>query len=108
MRLQEDQKPKHKASVDLSEVMTIGEAATYLNCHRTTLYRLVKVGEVPAFRLGGSWRFLRSEINKWIGERRVWPSEGPVNPNGRGFSKRDRKAKRQASKTPAAEVIGPH
>ncbi len=59
-----DRKPTHKASVDLSEVLTIGEAAAYLNCHISTLYRLVKAGEVPAFRLGGSWRLLRSEINQ--------------------------------------------
>ncbi len=110
MRLQEDQKPKHKASVDLSEVMTIGEAAAYLNCHATTLYRLAKSGEVPAFRLGGNWRFLRSAINKWIGQKHVQPPEKTVQkaPDGRGFSKRDRKPKGQASKTPAEDAISAH
>ncbi len=78
MKVRGDQKPRQKASVDRSAVMTIGEAAAYLHCHPTTLYRLAKAGKVPAFHLGGNWRFLRSAINKWIAERRVQPSEEPV------------------------------
>ncbi len=110
MKLREDQKPKHKASVDLSEVITIGEAAAYLNCHTTTLYRLAKSGEVPAFRLGGSWRFLRSATNKWIGQKHVQPPEKTVQraPDERGFSKHDRKPKGRGSKTPVGDAIVAH
>jgi len=46
--------------------MTLAETAEYLNCHYSTLYRLIRDRDLPAFRLGGSWRFLRSEIEQWI------------------------------------------
>jgi excisionase family DNA binding protein len=59
------------ASVDESRVMTLRAVAAYLNCHVSTIYRLVKAGQLPAFRLGigdsrGEWRFLRSDIDAWI------------------------------------------
>jgi excisionase family DNA binding protein len=47
-------------------MMTLHEVAEYLNCHYGTIYRLVRAGDFLAFRLGGSWRVLRSEIEKWI------------------------------------------
>ncbi len=54
---------------DQSKVMTIAEVADYLNCHYGTVYRLVRGRELPAFRLGGSWRFLRSDLEQWIASR---------------------------------------
>ena len=54
---------------DQSKVMTIAEVADYLNCHYGTVYRLVRGGDLPAFRLGGSWRFLRSDLEQWIARR---------------------------------------
>ena len=49
-----------------SEVMTIREVADYLNCHLNTAYRLVNDRKIPSFKLGNDWRFLKSEIEKWI------------------------------------------
>jgi len=46
--------------------MTLHEVAQYLRCHESTVYRLTKRGEIPAFRLGAEWRFLRSKIDQWI------------------------------------------
>jgi excisionase family DNA binding protein len=62
---------------DTSEIMTTREVANYLNCHYSTIFRLVRDGVLPVFRLGGDYRFLRSEINRWIVERQVSPSEKP-------------------------------
>lgn len=52
-----------------SKVMTLAEVADYLNCHYGTIYRLVRGGDLPAFRLGGSWRFMRSDLEQWIASR---------------------------------------
>ena len=49
-------------------VMTVRELAWYLDCHPTTIYRLLRLHEVPAFRLGGDWRFWRDTIDEWIEE----------------------------------------
>jgi excisionase family DNA binding protein len=46
--------------------MKLDRVADYLNCHKTTLYRLIRSGELPAFRLGGGWRIRRSNLDEWI------------------------------------------
>ena len=49
-----------------SDIITIRELATYLKMAEKTLYRLVAEGSVPGFKVGGAWRFRKSEIDKWI------------------------------------------
>jgi excisionase family DNA binding protein len=52
-----------------TDVMTIRELAVYLKMAEKTLYRLAAEGAVPGFKVGGSWRFRKSEIDKWIKEQ---------------------------------------
>ncbi len=47
-------------------VLTIRELAIYLKMAEKTLYRLAAEGTVPGFKVGGSWRFRKSEIDRWI------------------------------------------
>jgi len=49
-----------------SEILTLEEVATYLKAGKRTVYRLAQRGEIPAFKLGGTWRFRRSELDSWI------------------------------------------
>jgi len=49
-----------------TDVITIRELAAYLKMAEKTLYRLAAEGTVPGFKVGGSWRFRKSEIDKWI------------------------------------------
>jgi excisionase family DNA binding protein len=46
------------------EVMTVPEVAQYLHCHPSTIYRLLKRGELPAFKVGSDWRFKAEEIER--------------------------------------------
>ncbi len=65
-------KPRTAPSrMEFSPVMTIREAAALLHCHTSTLYRLAKSGQIPAFRLGGSWRFTWEGLERWM--RRTSP-----------------------------------
>ena len=48
------------------EILTLAQAADYLRCSTNTVYRQARSGEIPAFRLGGSWRLMRSELDNWI------------------------------------------
>ena len=52
-------KPEPEAGRDDRDrdVITLREAAEYLNCHYGTIYRLVRVGDFPAFRLGAAGGF---------------------------------------------------
>ncbi|MCW7556029.1 helix-turn-helix domain-containing protein [Endozoicomonas gorgoniicola] len=48
------------------EIFTIKELADYLKVNERTLYKLATDGSLPAFKVGGSWRFQRASIQKWI------------------------------------------
>lgn len=49
-----------------AEIMTIREVATYLKVNDRTIYRLLSAKQLPAFKVGGSWRFRRADIDSWI------------------------------------------
>lgn len=50
------------------EILTLEEVADYLKAGKRTVYRLAQKGEIPAFKLGGTWRFRRLELDIWIAE----------------------------------------
>jgi len=47
-------------------IMTIGEVADYLKVTERTIYRLAGAKQIPAFKVGGSWRFSKMDIDRWI------------------------------------------
>jgi excisionase family DNA binding protein len=53
----------------MNTVMTLEEVALYLQVHPSTIYRLLRRHELPAFKLGSDWRFKQDSIDRWISER---------------------------------------
>ena len=53
------------SSID-NAIMTIGEVADYLKVTQRTIYRLAGVKKIPSFKVGGSWRFSKADIDAWI------------------------------------------
>lgn len=53
-------------STDESEILTIKQVAYYLKVTERTIYRLSASKQIPAFKVGGSWRFSRADIDSWI------------------------------------------
>lgn len=51
------------------DILTIREVAEMLKLTEKTAYRLVSDGEIPGFKVGGSWRFSRKELEKWVTEQ---------------------------------------
>lgn len=49
-----------------SEILTLKDVAEYLKVAEKTVYRLAGDGKLPAFKVGGSWRFRRVDIDRWI------------------------------------------
>ena len=45
------------------------ELALYLKLAEKTAYRLASEGKLPGFKVGGTWRFRRVEIDAWIQEQ---------------------------------------
>ena len=48
------------------EIMTLKEVAEYLKLAEKTAYRLAAEGKLPGFKVGGSWRFKKEDIESWI------------------------------------------
>jgi len=48
------------------EILTTKETCDLLKTKRLSLYKLVKDGEIPAFRMGRAWKFERSAVEAWI------------------------------------------
>ncbi|NGZ98433.1 MAG: DNA-binding protein [Nitrospira sp. WS110] len=49
--------------------MTATETCRYLTITQRTLYRYLKSRQIPAFKLGNEWRFVRSDLEQWIRDR---------------------------------------
>jgi excisionase family DNA binding protein len=50
--------------------MTVRDVAAYLNVDEKTIYRLVIKGDLPGFKVLGSWRFQRPDLEAWIADRK--------------------------------------
>lgn len=48
-----------------ARVMTVQDVSAYLRVHPSTVYRLLKRNELPAFRVGSDWRFNVEAIDLW-------------------------------------------
>ena len=46
-------------------MMTLDEAAEYVDLSRTTIYRYVRNGSIPVYRVSGRWRFYQTELDEW-------------------------------------------
>jgi excisionase family DNA binding protein len=54
--------------------LTVPELSKYLHVHKTTIYRLLRKGKLPGFRLGsvgGDWRFSVDAIQQWQRDQSV-------------------------------------
>ena len=53
-------------STSEGEILTIKQVADYLKVTERTIYRLAAAKKIPAFKVGGRWRFSRADIDSWI------------------------------------------
>jgi excisionase family DNA binding protein len=52
-----------------SEILTVMDVARFLRVPKSTVYKLARVGELPASKIGKHWRFLRGDIHEWLRTR---------------------------------------
>lgn len=69
-----------------SPVWTVRQVAEYLRVSERTVYRMAERGEMPAFKVGDTWRFRREDIAAWI--------EQQQRERGAGASAKGRRGKR--------------
>lgn len=58
-------------------VLTIREVAELLKINEKTVYKLAADAKIPGFKVGGSWRFDRATIARWIEKGAVPANDGP-------------------------------
>jgi excisionase family DNA binding protein len=54
---------------DDRDILTVKEISDLLRLHPATVYRLVKQGKIPSFRIGSEWRFRKDVILRWMAQR---------------------------------------
>jgi len=46
--------------------LTVEEVARQFGVNTTTVYRLAQNGKLPAFKVGGQWRFSPDMLENWV------------------------------------------
>jgi excisionase family DNA binding protein len=52
-----------------SRFVTVGEVAAALRVSTMTVYRLVQSGQLPAVRIGRSYRIREEDVDRYLGEQ---------------------------------------
>ena len=47
-------------------ILTVDEISDYLKIPRSTIYKLVREGKIPAQKIGRHWRFRKEAIDRWL------------------------------------------
>ena len=50
----------------MTDLLTTRQVQELLKVDRTTIYRMVDGGQLPAMRVGKQWRFARTEVERWL------------------------------------------
>ena len=56
---------------DLQAFLTTEDVLGYLKVTPRTIYRLIRIGELPAVRIGRQWRFRRTDLDEWLDRQRA-------------------------------------
>jgi excisionase family DNA binding protein len=49
-----------------SRILTVRDLSIYLRVHPSTIYKMLKRNQLPAFRVGSDWRFTVEAIDQWL------------------------------------------
>ena len=60
----------------MKEIMNFKETMYYLKTAKSTLYRLLQEGKVPAEKKNKRWRISRKRLNRWMDEHENMNKEG--------------------------------
>jgi len=51
------------------QTIYVKQVAEYLQVNERTIYKLAQVGKIPCFKVAGTWRFWKREIDEWTRNR---------------------------------------
>ena len=53
----------------VDQILTVKQVAEYLKVNERTIYRMAAARNLPGFKVGASWRFKLTELERWIKEQ---------------------------------------
>jgi excisionase family DNA binding protein len=65
-RMEAKQSKKPDIAPASPTILTVREVSERLRLHPTTIYRLLRLNQIPAFRVGSDWRFNTDMIDRWM------------------------------------------
>lgn len=71
--------PEPRPASRASDLMTTKDLMEYLQVSRTKVWELVHspTNPLPSFKIGGDYRYRRSEVDAWIEGKRFVPGSEP-------------------------------
>ncbi|MBL8695930.1 MAG: helix-turn-helix domain-containing protein [Planctomycetes bacterium] len=60
----------------LDEILTLPEVARLLKVAEKTVYAMAKRAQLPAFKVGGQWRFKRVDLDQWVEDQKAAQRKG--------------------------------
>jgi excisionase family DNA binding protein len=57
------------------EILTMKDICDLLRVHPSTVYKMVRQGKIPSFRIGSDWRFRRDRIVRWMADQSMVSEE---------------------------------
>ena len=53
--------------MDQDMLLNVKQVANYLQLKPSTIYAWAQGEKIPAFKIGRTWRFRRSDLDAWLG-----------------------------------------
>ncbi len=56
----------------LTKLLTVQEVAKLFRMNALTIYEYVRIGKLPAVKIGRSYRFMEADLQKYLKEQKVY------------------------------------
>lgn len=73
---------ENNGPLDGDQLHTVAEVADHMRVSNMTVYRLIKSGEMPAVRVGKSYRIRRRDLQSYLEASRTSARSGDLGNNG--------------------------
>jgi excisionase family DNA binding protein len=75
MNMKDEAAPRVSFYAVPSKLLTVRDLSEYLHVHTSTIYRMLRKHEIPAFRIGTDWRFNIESVDRWCSGTRSLTGE---------------------------------
>jgi excisionase family DNA binding protein len=63
--------PSDSDILTVRHILAVRQVSEMLHVAPNTVYKLIREGKIPSFRVGNEWRFRRDQIVHWMAEQTI-------------------------------------